>query len=119
MATISLRGKHPARWGCTRGAAINEERRAHMTPEEQLDRLIEQGHQGTRLGPVPTDEVAARLAAAEALARLQAIEIPPAFARRLEARIRTRARDLAQQRGWEIAVPRPQQPVRSRWLPLS
>lgn len=85
-----------------------------MTPEEQLDRLIERWERGVPLGPVANEELQARLAAAEMLAQLQAIEVPPAFAARLEARLRARARRLAQQNGQEIAVPRPQPRVRSR-----
>lgn len=68
-----------------------------MTPAEQLDRLIEQWERGAAPGPVASDEIAARLAAAEVLARLQTIAVPPGFAARLEARIRGRARSLAGQ----------------------
>lgn len=85
-----------------------------MTPEEQLDRLIERWERGVPLGQVANEELQARLAAARTLAQLQAIEVPPAFAARLEARLRARARRLALQNGWELAVPRPQPRVRSR-----
>jgi len=68
-----------------------------MNPEEYLDRLIERrAHAEVQL-PVTTSEVTVSLAAAEMLAQLQGIEVPPAFAGQLELHIRVRARSLAQQ----------------------
>lgn len=69
-----------------------------MKPEEQLDRLIEQREHGMKPHPVADDEIAASLAAAQALSQLNEIEVPPAFAQRLELSIRTRARTRAWQK---------------------
>jgi uncharacterized membrane protein YgcG len=67
-----------------------------MTPEEQLDRLIEVHKRNGALRPVGDDELLARLDAADALAALRRVEVPDAFAARLEARVRQRARSLSQ-----------------------
>jgi hypothetical protein len=85
-----------------------------MTPEEQLDQLIERWEQGAWLGPVANAEIETRLTAAKTVAALHEIDVPPAFAARLEARLRARARHLAQRNGHEIAVPRPRKRVRSQ-----
>lgn len=77
-----------------------------MTLEEQLDRLIERWERGASLDPIASDEIEARLAAAETFVQLQSIEVPPAFAVRLEARVRAHVRSLAVQQGRVIAVPR-------------
>ncbi len=94
-----------------------------MTPEEQLDRLIEQGEPNAVPGSAASDEITARFVAAQALVRLQEVEVPPEFAARLEARLRARVRSLAPQDGWEIAVPRPpehrrlhRRPLGRRWV---
>lgn len=76
-----------------------------MTSEDQLDGLIERWERGVPLGPITSDQIEVRLAAAEALAQLQAIVVPLAFAAHLEIRVRARARSLAQQRGRVIAFP--------------
>ena len=68
-----------------------------MTPEEQLDRLIERRELGVLPGPGGSDELVACLAAAEVLMRLPARAEPPGFADRLEARVRARVRSLAVQ----------------------
>lgn len=75
-----------------------------MTPEEQLDALIERWERGVPLGPITSTQIEARLAAASALAQLQAIAVPPAFAARLEGQVRAHARSLAQQ-GRMFAAP--------------
>ena len=79
-----------------------------MTPEKQFDGLIEQWKYDALPGSTESCKRGAYLAAAEALTRLQAIEVPPAFALRLEARMRARARSLAAQPGQESAFPRSQ-----------
>lgn len=65
-----------------------------MKREDHLDELIEgQYYQGGwRL--VSDDEIADGLAAAEQLARLQEIDVPADFARRLETSLRARVRSL-------------------------
>ena len=78
-----------------------------MTPEERLDRLLELREQGAPRLPMTSEDLAARVAAADALARLQAIDAPPEVDARLEARIRARARQLARPNGEELPVPRP------------
>ena len=70
-----------------------------MTPEEQLDHLIERWEHSALPEPGDGDELAARLAAAEALKHLQGVAEPPGFAARLEARVRARARSLTAQQG--------------------
>jgi hypothetical protein len=85
-----------------------------MNPEEYLDRLIERRERGETQLPVTNDEVAASLAAAEIVTRLQEIDVPPEFANRLELSIRARARDLAQQNGGTIPIARPRSPAGSR-----
>lgn len=80
-----------------------------MTPEEQLDRLIDQWEWSARLGPVESSDQEARLAAAEALMQhLEALVVPPAFAARLEARVCARPRSLAPQQSKVIPFPRSQ-----------
>ena len=78
-----------------------------MKPEEYLDRLIEKHENGMEPLPVINDEVTASLAAAHALARLNEIDIPPNFARKLELSIRSRARDLARQNNNSFSTTRP------------
>jgi hypothetical protein len=83
------------------------QRRAGMNHEEYLDRLIERRAYEEVHIPVANDKVAASLAAAEVLAQLQEIEVPPRFAHRLELSIRTRARSLAEQNGGTMSLERP------------
>jgi hypothetical protein len=83
------------------------QRRAGMNHEEYLDRLIERRAYEEVHIPVANDKVAASLAAAEVLAQLQEIEVPPGFAHRLELSIRTRARSLAEQNGGTMSLERP------------
>ncbi len=90
-----------------------------MKPEEYLDRLIEQREFG--MGPLPAagnNEIAASLAAAQALAQLLEIDIPPAFAQRLEGSIRARARDLVRQERRTLPLPTAQ-PLDSLRIPGS
>ena len=89
-----------------------------MTPEERLDRLLELREQGAPRLPMTSEDLAARIAAADALAHLQAIDAPPEFDARLEARIRARARQLAHQHGGELPVPRPPQRRHTRLFSL-
>ena len=77
-----------------------------MTPEERLDGLIERWESGVSPGRVESLEVEACLAAAAALMQLQALVVPPAFAARLEARVRAHARNLAAPQRKVIAFPR-------------
>lgn len=63
-----------------------------MNPEVYLDRLIEEREAGENQFSVRNDEIASSLAAAETLMQLQKIDVPPAFAHRLELSIRVRAR---------------------------
>jgi hypothetical protein len=78
-----------------------------MKPEEYLDRLIESREHGQEPPPVSNDEIAAGLAAAQALARLNEIDIPPDFALKLELSVRLRARELAHQNGRSLPTTRP------------
>lgn len=78
-----------------------------MTPEERLDRLLELREQGAPRLPLTSEDLAARIAAADTLAQLQTIDASPEVDARLEARIRARARQLAHQQGGELPVPRP------------
>lgn len=89
-----------------------------MTPEERLDRLLELREQGAPRLPMTSEDLAARIAAADALAHLQAIDAPPEIDARLEARIRARARQLAHQHGGELPVPRPPQRRHTRLFSL-
>jgi hypothetical protein len=97
-----------------------------MNPEEYLDRLIERGeHGGEAQIPLANDEVAASLHAAEVLAQLQKIEVPPGFAHRLELSIRTRARSISEQHTETIPIARPRSsagsqpfPRRRTWIAL-
>jgi len=84
-----------------------------MNPEEYLDRLIERRARGEAQLPVTDNEVASSLAAAEMLTRLQAIAVPPEFARRLEVSIRARSRGPAQHNGAIAPLARPRAPARS------
>lgn len=97
-----------------------------MKPEEYLDRLIEKHENGMEPLPVINDEVTASLAAAHALTRLNEIDIPPNFARKLELSIRSRSRDLARQNNSSLSTtrslsiprsPRSQRPLVGRaWI---
>jgi hypothetical protein len=78
-----------------------------MKSEEYLDRLIERREHGMEPLPVPNDEIAASLAAAQTVAQLNQIDIPPAFAQKLELSIRSRARDLARQNGRTLPTTSP------------
>jgi hypothetical protein len=82
-----------------------------MNPEEYLDRLIERREHGGAQLPVINDEIAASLAAAEALAQLREIDVPPAFAGHLELQIRAHNRDLARQTSATIPIVRPWSPA--------
>ena len=83
-----------------------------MNPEEQLDRLIEQRQQGELPRRIGDEELAARLAAVDALTQLQEIEPPPVFAAQLEARLRAQVRRRGQHNGRVHALPRPAKAVR-------
>jgi hypothetical protein len=63
-----------------------------MTPEEYLDYLIQQQLSDASWQPDSSDDEAARLAAAEAVANLNTIEPPFALSERIEARVRSQAR---------------------------
>jgi predicted Zn-dependent protease len=78
-----------------------------MKPEEYLDRLIEIREHGLEPPPAANDEIAAGLAAAQALARLNEIDIPPDFASKLELSVRLRARELAHQNDRSLSTTRP------------
>jgi hypothetical protein len=77
-----------------------------MKPEERLDRLIELREHGIK-PLVADDEMAAGLAAAQALSRLNDIDVPPAFAQRLEQSIRARARAHAWQQDRDLPTTSP------------
>ncbi len=87
---------------------------AYLTPEEQLDCLIERWERGSWLRPVASDEIEACLATAEAIIQLQAIAVSSAFAARLEALMRARARSLAAQQNKLLAFPYSQPQIRMR-----
>jgi uncharacterized membrane protein YgcG len=87
-----------------------------MTPEEQLDRMIEARNDNGSRRPVGDDEVTARLRAADTLAGLNQIEVPEAFAARLEARVRQRARSLNQHNNRFTFVPRASSSEKARPL---
>ncbi|HEX9132570.1 MAG TPA: IPT/TIG domain-containing protein [Ktedonobacteraceae bacterium] len=84
-----------------------------MNPEEYLDRWIERREHGEVQIPVANNEVAASLAAAEVLARLQKIDIPTEFAGHLELYVRAHARGLAQQNGRTVPIARLRSPAGS------
>jgi hypothetical protein len=102
-----------------------------MNPEEYLDRMIERRQYGQAWLPGDDNEVAACLVAAETLTRLQEINVPPAFAHRLETYVRARARTSGlhqqdgkaqqngtfQQNGKVPAMALPLRPVRSAHPP--
>ena len=75
-----------------------------MNPEEYLDRLIERREHGELYIPATNDDVAASMAAAEALTQLKEIDIPRGFANNLELSIRARARILTDQNRWSIPM---------------
>ena len=91
-----------------------------MKPEEYLDRLIESREHGLEPLPIASDEVAASLTAARALERLNELDVPPDFARRLELSIRLRTRELAHEhdsshedtRPLQLSIPRSPRPRR-------
>ena len=85
-----------------------------MNQEEYLDRLIERREHGVEQVPVMNDEVAASLAAAEVLAHLQKIDVPPEFAGHLELSIRARARSFSRQNRSIVAGVRQRSPAGSR-----
>jgi hypothetical protein len=78
-----------------------------MTPEEQLDRLIEARKRGALLRPAGEDVLNARLDAADALLHLREIEVPADFADELEVRLRQRIRSLNGSAQHLPFVPRP------------
>jgi hypothetical protein len=75
-----------------------------MNPEEYLDRSIERHEQGELNVRASNDDLAASIAAAEALAQLKEIQIPHEFANNLELSIRARARNLTEQNRWNISL---------------
>lgn len=85
---------------------------ASITPEEQLDRLIERWECGSWLRPVASDEIEVCLAAAETIMQLQAIAVSSAFAVRLEILMRAYAWSLAEEQNKVIAFPCSQTQVR-------
>lgn len=87
-----------------------------MTPEEQLDHLIEAPKYNGSRRPTGSDDLAARLRAAETLSSLNQIDVPEAFAARLEARVRQRARSLNPPENRLAFVPR--DPARDKARPL-
>ena len=87
---------------------------ASVTPEEQLDCLIERWERGFLLRPVAGDEIETCLAVAEAIMQLQVMAVSSAFAARLEARMCAYARSLAAQPHKVIAFPRSQPQIRMR-----
>jgi hypothetical protein len=90
-----------------------------MNPEVYLDRLIEKREAGEEQFSIRNDEIASSLAAAETLMQLQKIDVPPAFAHRLESSIRTRVRSqrLTQQNGQSISTGPLHSPVNLHSLP--
>ncbi len=79
-----------------------------MSREDELDDLIERRWHDGPLPPGMADDDASKIEAAMTLARLSALEPPPALAERLEARIRAQAR--ARQNGHAtLPLPRPRQ----------
>lgn len=78
-----------------------------MKSEEYLDRLIESRQYGREPFPPADGEVASGLAAARTLERLNELDVPPDFARRLELSIRLRARELAHDHDSSHADTRP------------
>ncbi len=69
-----------------------------MRREKQFDQLLKQRRSGmVQLSELRADD-AVRMAAAESFARLNAIEIPPDVAQRIEARVRNRAAALQAER---------------------
>lgn len=76
-----------------------------MTPEDRFDHLISRRLTEGSARPTTSDD-AARLAAAEELARLRHISVPPTLASGLEARLRQAARDQ-QQRNRTGVLPLP------------
>lgn len=82
-----------------------------MKPEEYLDRLIESREQGLEPFLITDDKVAAGLAAAQMLGRLNELDVPPDFARRLERTIRLRTRERAYENNGSLPTTNPLQPV--------
>lgn len=80
-----------------------------MKPEEYLDRLIESHERGLEPLPIASGDVAASLAAARTLEKLNELDVPPDFARRLELSIRLRTRELAHELASSHADTRPLQ----------
>ena len=90
-----------------------------MKREEYLDQLFDlQPAQGRRLS-VEDEEIAACLAAAERLSRLQGIDVPGEVAARLAQSVRARARsyDLYSQEGRVFSDQQALQPTPSRIPP--
>jgi uncharacterized membrane protein YgcG len=76
-----------------------------MTPDEYLNSLIERREHGEEWRSAANDDIAVRMTAAEALAHLQKVEVPPEFASRLETQIRAHARGLPWQETNGIVTP--------------
>jgi hypothetical protein len=88
-----------------------------MNREEQLDVLIERSARREMPHARASDEVMVRLAAAETLAHLQGVVVPPALTERVEARLRARIHGQTLQTG--KVFPLPHAPARRRrWLTL-
>src|SRR5260370_1422217 len=90
-----------------------------MKREEDLDQLLDlQQAQGQRLS-VDNEEIAACLAAAERLSRLQGIDVPGEVAARLAQSVRARARsyDLSPQNGRTFSDQQALQPAPARLYP--
>ncbi|HEY7358013.1 MAG TPA: hypothetical protein VH590_16150, partial [Ktedonobacterales bacterium] len=79
-----------------------------MSREEHLDDLIERRFSDAPLPPDASDDDAARLEAAGAVARLNAVEPPQALTERVEARIRMQAR--AHHNGRAVGLQSPYRP---------
>ncbi len=88
-----------------------------MNREEQLDVLIERSARSEMPLARASDEVMVRLAAAETLAHLQGVVVPPELTERVEARLRARIHGQTLQTG--KVFPLPHAPARRRrWLTL-
>ena len=82
-----------------------------MNPEEYLDRLIERNEHGELYIPSTNDDVAASIAAAEALVQLKEINIPHGFANNLELSIRACAHSLTEQSRLNIPLAQSRSPI--------
>lgn len=76
-----------------------------MNVEEDLDHLIDQLMEGEKLIASGDETSAPLLAAAAMLVQLQEVALPPAFARQLEAFLRTRIRSLSKRQAQTDSLP--------------